>query len=134
MCFEITIFNFKHETTTAVLEEEDKIGEIRNVHITGSILMINGLLHFFSFLFAMAKTYFAYKNTRNQLVCIEKMLCDSARLFFFRCCIRLLYFLFISSRSRPKVLNFINLSSTGLCVGLLMLHNEKTTKFHLQIS
>lgn len=93
--------------------------ESRNVHITGSILMINGLLHFF--FFSSKKSYFAYKNTRNQLVCKKrrKMLRDSrlarpflpsfASWFSVRCSP------FFSSPHR-RVLNFINLSSTGLCI------------------
>lgn len=60
VCFEITIFNFKHETTTERSEREG----IRNVHITGSILMINGLLHFFLLL-----VFFFFKK---KLFCIQE--------------------------------------------------------------
>jgi hypothetical protein len=57
---EITIFNFQHEAEVRGEREYE-------MHITGSILMINGLLHFFSLkkrLLCIRRT-----NTRNQLVC-----------------------------------------------------------------
>lgn len=83
-----------------------------STEITGSILMINGLLHFFF----LQKSYFAYKTTRNQLVCQRE------RKDFFETCTALLlpyidFFIFFVVFSHPKVLNFINLSSTGLCIG-----------------
>lgn len=80
--------------------------------------MINGLLHFF---FSSKKKLFCIQEYKKPISLAErkKMLRDSARLFL---CSprRLLYFaaLLVSFLPvAPKVLNFINLSSTGLCIG-----------------
>lgn len=116
VCFEITIFNFKHETTERAMDGQRRIEKCAHNRIN-----FNDQWAFAFLFFSSKKSYFAYKNTRNQLVCKKrrKMLRDSrlarpflpsfASWFSVRCSP------FFSSPHR-RVLNFINLSSTGLCI------------------
>jgi hypothetical protein len=122
---EITIFNFQHETA-------GREG-IRNAHNRINFNDQWAFAFFFSSL--KKKGYFAYgePNTRNQLVCprekkAQKVGRVSARTFS-SSLLRLLHFLLGSApllafffcllllASSPRqLLNFINLSSTGLCI------------------
>jgi hypothetical protein len=103
----------------------------------GSILMINGLLHFFSLKKKKLFCIQEYKKPISLLSKKRKKMLRDLHGFFFASLLafRLLYFLFsrVSSPKKKTVLNFINLSLLLVFVSRLCWCCT-TTKFHLQIS